>query len=325
MIDLTMNTQLKNLAHPLISEVEARLRAQLIGNPSTLVATLEQFIITGGNRIRPTITLLMGGMFEAEQDTILNLAAAIEMMHTATLVHDNLVDEADQRRGLHRMNTMFTTSATVLAGDLAFATAAQFAAATKRIKVMQKFSETLQFIVSGEITNMFSNGNKRNQEAYYAWIHAKTASVFELASGMAATIGSASPAEIVAATQFGFNIGMASQISDDILDLTDDPSVVGKPTGNSLRKGIITLPILLYQENHPDDLDISSILKANGNGQGHIESIISAIRQSEAIDQAMQEANRFLQQGLDALAGLPDTPERAELALLARQVTNRIQ
>jgi len=319
-----MNSKLKIPTHPLIREVEDRMRAQFAGNPSALVATIEQLILAGGKRIRPTIILLMGSIFDAEREALLNLAAAIEMMHTATLVHDNLVDEAGHQRGNKTIHTGFTTSAAVLAGDLAFAAASKLAAAVESIPVMQKFSETLQFIVNGEIAYMFNDRSQGNQESYYAWIHAKTASVFELAAGLAATLGSANQAEIDAAYQFGYNIGMAFQITDDVLDFSCDKSLLGTPAGNDLRQGTITLPALLYIEAHPDGLDISSILNNNGNGHGDIESIIEGIRQSESIDQALQKANDFMQDGLGALAKLPDTPARAELALLATQITHRV-
>lgn len=315
-----MNTMLKTSTHPLIQEVEARMRMQFSGYPSTLVATLDQLILTGSKRIRPSITLLMGSLFDAKQETILNLAAAVEMMHTATLVHDDLVDGTGQKPVHKTINGRFATSATVLAGDFAFAAAAQLAAATNRISVMEKFSETLQIIVNGEITYMFNSGDHRDRRAYYEWIHAKTASLFKLASGMAATLGSADPAGIESATQFGFNIGMALQISDDIIDLAGDPSLLGKPVGSHLRQGAITLPALFYLEAHPDDFDFEAMIKSNGNGQGEIESLITAIQNSDAIGQSAQQADRFLKDGLDALSNLPDTPERAELAQLARQV-----
>jgi len=314
---------LKTTTQPLISEVEDRMRAQFAGNPSALVATIEQLILAGGKRIRPTIILLMGSIFDAEREALLNLAAAIEMMHTATLVHDDLVEEAGHQRGNKTIHTRFTTSAAVLAGDLAFAAAAKLAAAVESIPVMQKFSETLQFIVNGEIAHMFNDGSPADQESYYAWIHAKTASVFELAAGLAATLGFANQAEIDAAYQFGYNIGMAFQVTNDVLDFSSDPSLLGKPAGNDLRQGTITLPSLLYFEAHPDGLDIGAILNNNGNGHGDIESIIDAIRQSGSIDQALRKADDFIQDGLDALAKLPDTPARAELALLANQITRR--
>lgn len=318
-----MNTMFKTTTHPFISEVENRMRAQFTGTPSALVAMIEQLILAGGKRLRPTIILLVGSMFDAESEALLNLAAAIEMMHTATLVHDDLMDEADQRRGNKTIHSRFATSATILAGDLAFAAAAKLAAAVESTPVMQKFSETLQFIVNGEITYMFNDVSQAEQESYYDRIHAKTASVFELAAGLAATLGSANQAEIDAAYQFGYNIGMASQITDDVLDFAGDPSLLEKPAGNDLRQGTITLPALLYFESHPDGLDIGSILNNNGNGHGDIEDIIEAICQSKSIDQAKQKADDFMQAGLDALAILPDTPA-CEMALLASQITHRI-
>jgi len=196
------------------------MRAQFSGYPSTLVARLDQLILSDDKRIRPTIILLLGSIFKTERETLLDLAAAIEMMHIATRVHDDLSDRGGRPRGHNKISTRFTTSATILAGDFAFAAAAQLAAATKSIAVMRKFSETLQFIVNGEITYMFSNGKSCDQEAYYRWIHAKTASVFEIAAGMPAQSGFANKVEVSAAYQFGYNLGMAFQIADDVLDFT---------------------------------------------------------------------------------------------------------
>jgi len=265
----------------------------------------------------------MGNIFKAEQESLLNLAAAVEMLYTATRVHDDLGAESNQLGVQQTMNIRFLTSATILAGDLAFAAAAQLAASVESIAVMQRFSETLQFIVNGEITYLFNEGSQDGQEAYYEWIHAKIASVFELASEMAATIGSANPSEIDAAAQYGYNFGMAFQIMTEVLDFMGDPSVSGKPIGNDLHQGTITLPTLLYLQAHPADFDINAIRKRNGNGHAHIEDLIGAIRKSDAIHQAKNEADRFLRQAIGALHKLPDTPERAELAVLAKQVIHR--
>jgi len=317
---MVMNSKLKIPVYSLIRDVSERLQAQFAGNPSYLVSTLEQLIPAEEKSLRPTIILLVGSIYKAEREDLVNLAAAIEMLHTATLVHNDLVDETGQRHDRLSTNTRFTTSATILAGDLAFASAAQLAAAVASTTVMKRFSETLQFIVNGEITYLFNDGAPGSREAYYDWIHAKTASVFELASELAATIGSASPAEIKAAAQFGYNLGMAFQIMRDILDLVGDPSVLDKPTGSDLRLGNITLPTLFYLEAHPDKFDIDSIRNSNGNGREEIDELIGAIRQSDAIEQAKKEASRFLECGLESLFKLPDTAERAELALLAKNV-----
>ena len=315
-----MNSKLKIPVYSLIRDVSERLQAQFAGNPSYLVSTLEQLIPAEEKSLRPTIILMVGSIFEAERENLVNLAAAIEMLHTATLVHNELVDDSGQSPDRPAVNARFTTSATILAGDLAFASAAQLAAAVANTTVMQRFSETLQFIVNGEITYLFNDGAQGSREAYYEWIHAKTASVFELASELAATIGSASPSEIKAATQFGYNLGMAFQIMCDIRDFMGDPFIQDKTTGSDLRLGNITLPTLFYLESHPDQFDIHSIRKSNGNGQAEIDELIGAIRQSDALEQATKEANRFLKRALEALPRLPDKPERTELALLAQNV-----
>jgi len=317
-----MDMQLENSIQEQIKTVEARMRDQLVGNPSALVSTLEQLIGSGGKRIRPTLTLLVGSLFAVDREVLLNLAAAIEMLHTATLVHDDLVDDADLRRGQRTINTSFSTSATVLAGDLAFAAAANLAAATRSIEVMQMFSKTLQFLVNGEITYMFADGMHVDREAYYHWIHAKTASMFELAAGAATTLG-ADADMIVSATSFGYGVGMAFQIVDDILDFTSDQAVLGKPVASDLRQGIVTLPTIYYLESHPDDPDVCSIINHNGHSPDTLERIITAIRHSEAIKKSMDDAETFLQHGLDALAQLPDALERYELEKLAKQMVHR--
>ena len=317
---MVMNSKLKIPVYSLIRDVSERLQAQFAGNPSYLVSTLEQLIPAEEKSLRPTIILLLGSIFKADREALVNLAAAIEMLHTATLVHNGLVDETGQRSDRPAVNTRFAVSATILAGDLAFASAAQLAAAVASTTVMRRFSETLQFIVNGEITYLFNDGAQGSRKAYYDRIHAKTASVFELAAEMAATIGSASPAEIKAAAQFGGNLGMAFQIMRDILDFGGDPSVLDRPAGNGLQVGNITLPTLLYLEAHPNKFNIDSIRKSNGNGRAEMDELIEAIQQSDALEQAGKEADRFLTRCLESLFRLPDTPERAELALLAKNI-----
>jgi geranylgeranyl pyrophosphate synthase len=317
---MVMNSKLKIPVYSLIREVSARLQAYFAGNPSYLVSTLEQLIPAEEKSLRPTIVLLVGSIFQADREDLVNLAASIEMLHTATLVHNSLVDETGQSSHRPAVNARFTTSATILAGDLAFASAAQLAAAVANTTVMRRFSETLQFIVNGEITYLFNDGAQGSREAYYDWVHAKTASVFELAAELAATIGLTSPSEIQAAAQYAYNLGMAFQIKRDVLDFVGDPSVSSKPAGTDLLLGNITLPTLLYLEAHPGKFDVDTIRKSNGNGRTEIDELIGAIRQSDALEQSSREADRFLKRGLESLYGLPDTPERAELALLAQNV-----
>ena len=312
-------TNLKTITHPLIDEVATRMRAQLDGNPAALIASLEQQLQIGENLTRPTLTLLFGNLFGLEQNTMIDIAASIEMLHQAKLVHDNLGNQSFSQIP----KTPFITSATVLAGDLAFAAAARLATAPQSTTVMRIFSETLQMMVSGEITYMFQNGSGFEPDSYYRRIHAQTASLFELACQATAILAAMDEETINAARQFGYEMGMAFQIVDDVLDFTGDPEVMGKPTGNDLRQGTLTLPTLYYLEANPNDPDLDSIIRRNGHSQDSIKRVIKAIRQSEAITLAQQEAQRFLEQGLRALYQLPDRPARAKLEQLAIQMINR--
>jgi len=306
-----------------IPEIEARIRAQLTDKPSLLMTDLEQLIFRGWRNLRPTLTLIFGRMSDADPEALINLAAAIEMLSAATLVHDDLVDVADQRHTGPTINPSFRTSAAVLAGDLAFAAAAQLAAATNWVAVMQKFSETLQFIVSGEITHMFRNGQGVDRDSYYHWIHAKTASLFELACETAILIGTQEDETMSLARQFGYQIGMAYQISNDIRDFSSDTANQEKPIGSSLRQGILSLPAIYYFESHPENPLLHSLLHKNGHSQEDLDGLIVAIRQSKAVERSLDEVRAFGQRGREVLMRLPNTPERAELEQLIGQIITR--
>ena len=310
-----MNKSIKLNIQPLVDEVYARMRAQFSGYPENLINSLDQLILTERVQIRPKITLLIGNMFSVEQEDLINLAAAVEMLHIATQIHNELVDQSSPSNA---DQYIFITSATVLTGDLAFAAAAQLAAAANNIAIMQKFSETLQFIVNGEITYLFRNGNHDHLEAYYNRIHSKSASIFEIATGMAATIGSANEAEIKSAFEFGFNLGMAYQILNDVHAFSGNGTMLDKQEGNERQQSMLTLPTILYQKMYPETLAIQTLTKRNGNNKVEIEELIKSIRQSKAIDQAIQEAKGFLENGLESLFQLPESQERYELERITK-------
>jgi geranylgeranyl pyrophosphate synthase len=309
-------TKLEIPTYSYIDDVETRMKAQLAGNPSTLISNLEAQIQNSCNQFRLKLTFLLGNMFSVEHDTVANLAASIEMLDSAKSVHDNLTGKS-----LHKIaNAAFLTSATVLAGDLAFAAAARLATAPQSTAVMKIFSETLQLMVSGEITHMFQNGSGFTSEAYFHRIHATTASLFELAGQATAILGSTGDEIIKAAQQFGYEIGMAYQIVEDALDFINFPEPPDKSKGQNLRQGIVTLPTIYYLEKHPHGPDIQSIINGNGHGPDVIESVIKAISNSNAIEQTIEEAKAFVQRGLQILNNFPVTPERAQLELLCKQI-----
>lgn len=288
-----------------------------------LDAALEQLLASGGKRIRPTLALLTGGMLGADPKRIIILAAAIEMLHTATLVHDDLIDGSLVRRGLPTLNARWTAGATVLTGDYVFARAAQLAAQTGSLPLMENFARTLMTIVSGEITQLFRTSHRLDREEYLARIYAKTASLFELAAEAPAML-SGSPPDIVAGMkEFGYNIGLAFQIVDDVLDFVADPQEFGKPVASDLRQGLVTLPTLCYQERHPDDPDLQRLLDGGPLEEQALQRLVASIRRSGAVEQAMEEARDLVRLGERGLSGMPDTPEREALYDLAEYIIER--
>jgi geranylgeranyl pyrophosphate synthase len=303
-----------------LQQIDALIYPYIESNNSTLAKALYQLVVSGGKRIRPRLALLTGSMLGAEPEPLLRLAAAIEMLHIATLVHDDLIDRAALRRGIATLNSHWSSAATTLTGDFAFAVAAQLAIQADSLPVMRLFTETLGSMVGGEILQLSSAKGISLREDYYDWINAKTASLFELATGAAARLSQANDEMVDTARKFGHEIGMAFQIIDDVLDFTGQEANLGKPVGNDLRQGTVTLPALYYLEAHPGDSTLVSVIQRNGHSQDSLERLIVTIRESSAIERAIHEAEGFVQNSLTSLEALPETPERLALAEIARQI-----
>ncbi|MGD9093726.1 MAG: polyprenyl synthetase family protein, partial [Anaerolineales bacterium] len=243
--------------------VEDKMISQADGHHPELASALKHLLSSGGKRIRPTVALLTGGMYGADSDRLVTLGAAIELLHTATLVHDDLIDGALLRRGIATLNAQWSPGATVLTGDYVFARAAKLAADTESITLMRMFAETLATIVNGEITQMFTSRGVASREDYFRRIYAKTASLFELATSAASVLGSVDEMVDEEARQFGRDIGLAFQIVDDLLDFTGEQATLGKPVASDLRQGLITLPALIYLEMNPNDPEMNSLLEGH--------------------------------------------------------------
>jgi len=299
------------------------MRGESAHHHPDLQAVLAYLLSSGGKRIRPTVSLLTGGMLGADEGPLLNLAAAVELLHTATLVHDDLIDGAMLRRGIPTLNTRWSPAATVLAGDYIFARSAVLAANTNSVVLMRIFSETLSTIVSGEITQLFTSRGSASRDDYYQRIYAKTASLFQTSAYCAALLSPVDEPVLEAMKTFGYNLGMAFQIVDDILDFTGEQATVGKPVASDLRQGLVTLPAIYYAEAHPEDADMQLVLQGEYNDADAMLRLIDVIRRSGTVQQAMDEAREFTARGLDAISGLPDNAEHAALEDLAAYIVDR--
>jgi geranylgeranyl pyrophosphate synthase len=262
-------------------------------------------------------------MLGASEDKLVTLGASVELLHTATLVHDDLIDGALLRRGMPTLNARWSPAATVLTGDFLFARAARLAAEIENIPLMRLFAETLAIIVNGELTQMFASRGIIDRGNYYQRIYAKTGSLFEMAARAAAMVATDDAGVQSAMQTFGYETGIAFQIVDDVLDFTGEQSAVGKPIGSDILNGMVTLPAIYFAEANPADPDVLSLPEGGWKDTERVQRLVDAIRQSPAIRQAMQEARRAVERAVSALGPYPPGPERSALEELARFIVDR--
>jgi geranylgeranyl pyrophosphate synthase len=299
---------------PLRAEADFELVTEAIGH----------VLDAGGKRIRPALTLLTGRLYPADPNQIISLAAAVEMLHTATLVHDDVVDGALLRRGSPTLNARWSPGATILTGDYMFARAADLAAQTDHVRVMQIFARSLMTIVSGELRQLFGDAAfRQTREDYFKRIYAKTASMFELATEAAGVLIGATESEILDLRHFGHDLGIAFQIMDDVLDFIGDASQVGKPVASDLRQGIVTLPVIDYLDRHPADKRVDDLLHHNYHDDNAVLSIVADVRASGAIDRSIDEARNYVLNSRAALMRLPDSEARQTMLAVADYVVAR--
>ena len=304
--------------------VEQRIREQAGEEQHPdLRSALEHLLAAGGKRIRPTLGLLVGNMLGAPEDKLVTLGASVELLHTATLVHDDLIDGALLRRGMPTLNARWSPAATVLTGDFLFARAAKLASETDYLPLMKLFSETLATIVNGELTQMFSARGVIDRNNYYNRIYAKTASLFEM-SALAATMVATESQDVRDYMKaFGYEVGMAFQIVDDVLDFTGEQDEVGKPVGSDLLQGLVTLPAIFYAESNPDDPDVTCLNDGCYNEHGRMDRLVQTIRTSDGVTRSLEEATEYIDKALGMLRKMPDGPERKALGDLARYSLTR--
>lgn len=288
-----------------------------------LRAAFEHLLSAGGKRIRPMIVFLAGGLIGSDKERLVTLAAAIEMLHTATLVHDDLIDGSLLRRGIPTLNARWSPAATVLTGDFLFGRAAKLAAEVNDLPLMKIFAETLTIIVNGEISQMFISKGVIDRKNYYQRIYAKTGSLFELSSYGAALIGTEDEADREALKQFGYELGIAFQIMDDVLDFNGEQVKIGKPVGSDLLNGLVTLPTIYYAESHPDDPEVKILSEGGWANREKMETLVNTVKNSRSIEYSINEAKEHIQKGLDAISKFSSKVEFEHLKDLANYVVER--
>jgi len=316
--------QVYSLVQPGINSVEAKFR-HLINEQRDfpeMQRMLEQ-ILVGGKMVRPTLTLLSGSLYNYHEDSHHSIAASSELMHIATLVHDDAIDSADMRRGRPTINFVWGVDLAVLLGDFLFARAGEMAADTGNIRAVKIFTRTLGIIAHGEIKQALSSFKMpQSYDHYIQRIAAKTAALFTMATESGAVLSDAPEESVQILNQYGHNLGIAFQIVDDILDYVGTESEMGKPVGADLAQGTVTLPAMKIVERYPQDNPIDKII-ARKDIAANIRRAIEIVRDSNIIDECYQEAAEYTRRATAGLSHLPDKPAREALYFLAEYVLRR--
>ncbi|NPV56734.1 MAG: polyprenyl synthetase family protein [Anaerolineae bacterium] len=315
---------ISSLVQDEINEVEKIMIAQAEEYNLDFKAALDLLLSSGGKRIRPTIILLLGKILHGNSDYLISAAAAIELLHTATLVHDDLIDGAILRRGMPTLNSRWSSAATVLTGDFIFSRAAVLITEANSLPAMKLFGKTLSIIVDGEVTQLFTGHCTADRENYYRRIYSKTASLFETSATSAALVSLADATIVDSVAKYGYHLGMAFQIIDDILDFTSQQEHLGKPVGSDVRQGLITLPLIYYSERYPET-EFSQKIRSGicPEEVDIINNLIDTVVKSDCLILAHEEAKEFSRKAIDYLSVLPDQPETQALMQLSRYIVDR--
>ncbi len=304
-------------------KVEDELRSVSEVDFSWLSELLDYSLSGSGKRIRPALTLLSGKFYNYNLSYLLLMATAVELLHTATLVHDDAIDNSLVRRGRPTIYRVWGEDKAVLLGDYLFAKAGVFTATTQNQRVIMLFAQTLETISAGELNQVFNAFNLGQTRQHYSQrISSKTASLFSLATESGAILSQAPEESIEILKEYGHNLGIAFQIVDDILDFIGTEEELGKPIGSDLAQGTLTLPAMLLLERYPEDNPVKRLFQ-NGDKQENIELAIELVRNSSIVEECYRVASDYVAKACQNLNLLPDNAGHHELVELANYVVSR--
>jgi octaprenyl-diphosphate synthase len=300
--------------------IERRLKSEV-----ALVSQVSRYIVAaGGKRLRPALLLLMCGALGYRGDQRYNLAAVVEFIHTATLLHDDVVDESTLRRGRATANEAFGNPASVLVGDFLYSRAFQMMVEANDMRVMQTVAEATNVIAEGEVLQLMNmHDADLSEDGYLRVIRSKTAKLFEASARLAALLAGSPPAVEQSCAEYGKALGTAFQVIDDVLDYDGDVAEMGKNLGDDLREGKVTLPLIIAMQRgtEAERATIRHAIETGGTEQ--MAQIIALVQQTGALESTRQAAAAEAQRALSALQNLPKNPYSDALEQLASQLLVR--
>ena len=306
--------QLYKLIGSDMSAVDAVIRSRLHSDVVLVSQVAEYIIQSGGKRLRPALVLLSAGALGYRGTHHHELAAVVEFIHTATLLHDDVVDESDLRRGRETANALFGNAASVLVGDFLYSRSFQMMVEVGDMRVMRVLSDATNIIAEGEVLQLMNCHDADVDEVRYLQvIRFKTAKLFEAATQLGAIIGGASPEREVRLAEFGMHLGTAFQLIDDVLDYSGAEVETGKHLGDDLAEGKPTLPLIYVMQNGSAE-QAACVRKAIENGgRDDFPAVLAAIRATGALEHARQQAKEEADRAITALESLPASPYKDSL------------
>ena len=290
--------------------------------PEGIVAPVLEALTVGGKRLRPILLILSARMGEPEWEALLTASAAVEILHTATLIHDDVVDKAESRRGRPTTVTTYGRETAVATGDYLFAEAFYGLAKIGNPRLVRAFAEAAMGMSAGELEQYRSSGAPVEVEAYLEHIRMKTAGLFRAACVAGGTLGGLSLRQIDALATYGQALGLAFQVSDDVMDLVGEPDLMGKSVGTDLAEGTVTLPVIFALEED-DGAVIRRVLETPNPAPELLEAGIGAVLATDAIKKTEAWALGKVEAAVEGLELLPDGTERAILEAIANEVVGR--
>ena len=309
---------------PDMDAVNQVIRLQLYSEVPLVNQISEYIINAGGKRIRPVLVLLMANAYKYSGRHHHELAAIVEFIHTATLLHDDVVDESSMRRGRQTANALFGNAASVLVGDFLYSRAFQMMVSINSMQVMQILADATNVIAEGEVLQLLNMHDPDvTEERYLQVIRSKTAKLFEAAAQIGALISGANDVQIEAAAEYGRSLGTAFQLIDDVLDYSGNEEDTGKNVGDDLREGKPTMPLIYLMKNGSDEQRnlVRSCIEQGDESQ--FDAILAAITQSGALDYTVTEARRAADMATASVANLLESPFKQALLDLAHFAVRR--
>ncbi|MDO4697595.1 MAG: octaprenyl diphosphate synthase [Pasteurellaceae bacterium] len=318
MTQLTLE-QISQLANADMQAVDHAILSQL-NSDVVLINQLGHYIISGGGkRIRPLIAVLAAKALGYQGKDHITCATFVEFIHTATLLHDDVVDESDMRRGKETANARFGNAASVLVGDFIYTRAFQMMTSLNSLPVLKVMSDATNVIAEGEVQQLMNiNDPDTTEENYMQVIYSKTARLFEAATQCAALVAGATEAEVKALQDYGRYLGTAFQLVDDILDYSANAEKLGKNIGDDLAEGKPTLPLLHAMRNgNPQQAALIREAIEQGGKRDALDEILAIMAEQKSLDYTMNRAKQEAQKAVDAIAILPESEFKQALSSLA--------